>query len=67
METIILNRMYAGSYLEEHIGHEVINLFKADDGSNYIYVNEENVLSNSNNTMTKFCLSQSLDTYERAV
>ncbi len=41
METIILNRMYAGSYLDENIGHEVINLFKADDGSNYIYVNKD--------------------------
>ena len=28
MKTIILNRMYAGSYLDENIGHEVINLFK---------------------------------------
>ena len=29
MNTIILNRMYAGSYLDENIGHEVINLFNA--------------------------------------
>ena len=30
MNTIILNRMYAGSYLDEdeNIGHEVINLFR---------------------------------------
>ena len=41
METIILNRMYAGSYLEENIGHEVINLFKDDNGSNYIYINKD--------------------------
>ena len=33
--------MYAGSYLEENIGHEVINLFKDDEGSNYIYVNKD--------------------------
>ena len=31
--------MYAGSYLDENIGHEVINLFKDDNGSNYIYIN----------------------------
>lgn len=46
-EEILINRMYAGSYLEnEHnIGHEVINLLRADgdvdengDGRNYIYV-----------------------------
>ncbi|MEJ2782581.1 hypothetical protein [Methanobrevibacter smithii] len=41
MNTIILNRMYAGSYLDEdeNIGHEVINLFRDDNGSNYIYIN----------------------------
>ena len=33
--------MYAGSYLEENIGHEVINLFKDDNGSNYIYINKD--------------------------
>lgn len=43
MKTIILNRMYAGSYLDEgeNIGHEVINLFKDDKGSNYIYINKD--------------------------
>lgn len=43
MSTIILNRMYVGSYLDEdgNIGHEVINLFKDDNGSNYIYVSED--------------------------
>lgn len=38
--TIILNRMYAGSYLDENIGHEVINLFRDDNGDNYIYINQ---------------------------
>ena len=39
--TILLNRMYAGSYLQQgnNIGHEVINLIKDDKGDNYIYVN----------------------------
>ena len=40
-EVIILSRMYVGKYLEENIGHEVINLFRADNGKNYIYVNED--------------------------
>ncbi len=37
---IILNRMYVGGYLEDggNIGHEIINLYKADNGKNYIYV-----------------------------
>ena len=41
MSVIILNRMYVGRYLEENIGHEVINLFKADNGGNYIYINHD--------------------------
>ena len=37
---ILINQMYAGGFLEvgNNIGHEVINLFKADDGKNYVYV-----------------------------
>lgn len=41
MSVIILNRMYVGRYLEENIGHEVINLFKTDSGDNYIYINHD--------------------------
>lgn len=37
---IILTRMYVGSYLQNHIGHEIINLFRDDNGDNYIYVNQ---------------------------
>lgn len=42
-DVIILSRMYVGKYLEEenHIGHEIINLFAADNGKNYIYVNHD--------------------------
>ena len=36
---IVLNRMYVGGYLELNIGHEVINLYQADNGRNYIYLN----------------------------
>lgn len=35
---IIINHMYSGKYLDDNIGHEIINLFKADDGENYIYL-----------------------------
>lgn len=36
---IVLNRMYAGSYLDSHLGHEVINLLQADNGCFYLYLN----------------------------
>ena len=31
--------MYVGDYLATNLGHEVINLFKADNGKHYIYLN----------------------------
>ena len=37
---IIFTRMYVGSYLQNHIGHEIINLFRDDNGDNYIYINQ---------------------------
>lgn len=51
MNTIILNRMYAGSYLDEgeNIGHEVINLFKDDNESNYIYINQKGKINKKYN------------------
>ena len=36
---IVLKRMYVGNYLATNLGHEVINLFKADNGNHYIYLN----------------------------
>lgn len=36
---ILLNLMFRGQYLQDNIGHEIINMFRADDGNNYIYVN----------------------------
>ena len=42
-EAIVLNRMYAGSYLSTHLGHEVINMFQADNGKHYLYLNSNGV------------------------
>lgn len=38
-EGIVLNRMYVGDYLSTNLGHEVINMFQADNGGHYIYLN----------------------------
>jgi len=35
---IILNRLFAGSFLDDHIGHEIVNLFKDDNAVNYLYI-----------------------------
>ena len=41
MSAIVLNKMYAGDYLKfgKNIGHEIINLYKSDNGCNYVYIN----------------------------
>ena len=48
--------MYVGGYLSEgdNIGHEIINLYKADDGKNYIYLNSQGTieLSHGENRIT---------------
>lgn len=53
---IIINKMYVGNYLSEgdNIGHEIINLYKADDGKNYIYLNSQGFidLSHGKNRLT---------------
>ena len=36
---IVINRMYAGDYLSTNMGHEVINLYKTDEGEHYLYLN----------------------------
>ena len=56
-KVIILSRMYAGDYLKENIGHEVINLFKSDNGNNYIYVNKDGkIASKYNNSVEAIIL-----------
>lgn len=37
-DTILMLFMFRGDYLLDKLGHEVINLFKADNGKQYVYV-----------------------------
>ena len=46
-ETVIVDRMYAGKYLDANIGHEIINTFKTDAGENYIYISPAGAISSS--------------------
>ena len=47
---ILINQLFAGKYLEEgeNIGHEIINLFRSDDGSNYIYITPSGIVKGHN-------------------
>ena len=44
---ILINQLFAGKYLDEgeNIGHEVINLFKDDDGRNNLYITPSGFVS----------------------
>ena len=44
-EGIIINRMYVGDYLSQNLGHEVINLIRADNKRHYLYLNQSGSLS----------------------
>ena len=46
-DDIVLNRMYTGSYLSSNLGHEVINMFQADNGKHYLYLNSKGNFSNA--------------------
>ncbi|MBO8459977.1 MAG: PD-(D/E)XK nuclease family protein [Bacteroidetes bacterium] len=36
---IVLNRMYVGEYIFNNLGHEIINMYAADNGKHYLYLN----------------------------
>ncbi|MBR0419997.1 MAG: hypothetical protein IJI66_12610 [Erysipelotrichaceae bacterium] len=44
-KTIVIDRMYAGSYLDDNIGHEIINTYQTDAGENYIYINPWGIIN----------------------
>lgn len=51
---ILLNIMYTGTYLEDdNIGHEAVNLFKDDNGRNYIYVLPDGRMNKEHNKKIK--------------
>ena len=40
MSEILINQLFAGSYLQEgtNIGHEIINIFRDDNDENYLFM-----------------------------
>ncbi|MBQ3430851.1 PD-(D/E)XK nuclease family protein [Candidatus Saccharibacteria bacterium] len=54
LECYVICRMYAGGYISNtNIGHEVINLFSADNGHNYIYVTDDGLVNPKYNKKVK--------------
>lgn len=46
-DVIVLNRMFSGSYLDENLGHEIINLFLTDNKKHYVYLNDDGTFDKS--------------------
>ena len=38
MRSFVICRMYAGTYITNKMGGEIINLLHDDNGNNYVYV-----------------------------
>ncbi len=51
MGEILINRIFNGKYAkdENNIGHEIINLFKADNGSHYLYIVDSGAIAMEHN------------------
>lgn len=47
-QELLINQLFAGKYLEEgeNIGHEVINLFKDDEGHNNLFITPSGIVKN---------------------
>lgn len=67
MNEVLINHMYSGDYLERgNIGHEVINLFKSDNGNHYIYAMSAGDYDTKRhfNTIKKVILVRNVDEYK---
>ena len=54
---IVINRMFTGDrYLDNNIGHEIINLFAADDQNNYIYFCDKGTYNTSTYALPKYSI-----------
>ena len=56
---IMINKMYVGEYISngfDNIGHEIINLFQADNGKYYIYAMSDGSISNIHDDKVKSIL-----------
>ena len=70
MEEILINHMFNGDYLKGgNIGHEIINLFKCDNGNHYIYAMSggDYSIKNHLNTIKKVLLVRNIDSHKAEI
>jgi hypothetical protein len=52
----ILNKVFTGSYLNRHLGHEIINFIKCDNNKRYVYINPWGVRGKEAASNTKYAI-----------
>lgn len=62
-ENIIINRMYAGAYLNNNIGHEIINTYKTDNNENYIYINPWGTINSDKQNVSHVVLVRAISAH----
>ena len=70
MNEVLINHMYSGNYLETgNLGHEVINLFKSDNGNHYIYAMSAGDYDTKShcNSIKKIILVRNVDQYKAEI
>lgn len=59
---VVINRMYVGDYLSANLGHEAINLRRADNGFYYLYLNSAGNLPDNSTQGGSMLLVRAYDT-----
>lgn len=60
----VFNKIFTGSFLDHHLGHELINFIKTDEGKRYVYINAWGERCEEAAKKTKYALHIMGTTYE---
>jgi len=69
-DRVLINHLFSGDYLKQgNIGHEIINIFKCDNGSHYVYAmsSGDYKLSEHFNKIKKIILVRNIDEYKAEI
>ena len=44
---VLINSLFGGEFINDNLGHEIIDFFKSDDGSHYLYIVSDGILGNN--------------------
>ena len=56
---VLINRLFGGRFLNENLGHEIIDFFKTDDGKNYLYLVRDGMIGDNDRDINVLLLVES--------